>query len=408
MTDKDLTLKELLIPAIDKGMNWLVNSDIYQKDGKETGGLKSKYDPKIKKYETWAGGTTEALCTSGFVEIALLYNQTFKTNKYEKEINQSVEHLKGLWNKKDKIMWAGLNSKSVYPLWAGQSANALYLHSKLYKNNESKDMANQIVEWLMRIQNEDGSIPRDQEWSGKIRKHPVASWNTWLITTFLEAERNGVKNAGKSADKLGNWMITNQNSDGSFYYNYNSWKSAWRNIRDLGNNGYGSIFKSISTKTLWKHPTSQSHSLYSALKLHEKTKDTKYLKSALKVHEWIDNNLSVNHLFFEKYWLKKHSVQEDVYPTAIVILANNYLYQLKKEDKYLNQSIQIAETILKSQFRSDDKNMNGAFPGVPLHPTEGYKTYAWDTIGAIKSMNELYKILIGKNSHDVGVKVEDN
>ena len=139
-------------------------------------------------------------------------------------------------------------------------------------------------------------------------------------------------------------------------------------------------------------------SLSLGVELYEKTKDAKYLDSALKVHDWVSNNLSENHLLFEKYWLKKHSIQEDVYPTAIVILANDYLYQLKKDDKYLNQSIQIADTILKSQFRSDDKNLDGAFPGVPLQPTEGHKAFAWDTIGSIKSLIDLYQMLIIKES----------
>ena len=188
-------------------------------------------------------------------------------------------------------------------------------------------------------------------------------------------------------------MISNQNVDGSFYYNYGSWKAAFRNLRDLGNNGWGSIFRSFRTKTLWKHPTSQAHSLFSALKLYEKTGDSTYLDMAIRVHEWIDQNLSANNLFFEKYWLRRHSIQEDVYPTAILILANTLLHRIENDTRYGNQSIRIAETILNSQFKSDDANLNGAFPGVPLHPTEGHKAYAWDTIGAIKALIGLYKLL---------------
>jgi len=384
--------EEHIKQSIEKGIRWLAESDIYLQEGAEAGGLRSKYDPKTKEYEVWAGGITDALCTSGFIEVAIQYQELFGSNKYDDYINQSAKHLQKLWDEKDGIMWAGLNSNSVYPLWAGQSANALFLHAEKHHDAKSKDTANKVVKWLISIQNADGSIPRDQPWNGKVKKMPVASWNTWLITTFLEAEKHGVPGAYNAAEKLGNWMVNNQNKDGTFYYTYGSLKSIWRNFKDLKCHGYENFFKCIGTKALWKHPTSQTHSLYSALILYERTKDEKYLNCCLKIHEWVIKNMSNNHLLYEVYWMKSHSIQEDVYPTAILAIAERKLYQIKNIDKYLNQSIQITRTMIKTQYTSDDSNYNGAFPGVPLEPREGHKAYTWDSIGVIKSLIDMYKM----------------
>lgn len=386
----DDELRERIVPAIECGMIWLTSSDIYCKNGKETGGLKSKYDPKTKKYEVWAGGTTDALSTAGFIETSLLYGQIFDKNTFDSEIKISIKHLINLWNNDERIMFAGLNSKYVYPLWASQTANALYLNLEINEDANSKEAANRLVNWLISIQNKDGSLPRNQIWDGTIKKSPVSSWNTWAITTFLTAHKHGVPNALNSADKLANWMISNQEKDGSYCYNFGSVNSIWRNIRDVKKNGYMGM---LSSKTLWKHPTSQTHSYFAALKYYQQTKDKKYLDSALKARQWTYDNLSPRKIMYEKYWVKETSIQEDVYPTAILMLGDYELFNETGDKKYLDSSIEIARIFMDCQLFSEDPNLNGSFPGVPLHPIEGHKAYTWDTVGVLKALIELYRIL---------------
>ena len=376
--------------SIKHGMNWLSQSEIRCTSGPERGGFRSKYDPKTKEYEVWMGGITDALSTSGFIETALLHKNYCGGDAYDELIKESLQHLISLWDEDEGVMFAGLNSKTVYPLWLSQAANAFYLHFEVMGEDSSREVANKLAKWLINIQNPDGSIPKNQIWNGRIRKSPVSSWNTWAITTFLKSHEMGVEGSLKAAYKLADWMISIPEEDGSYCYNHGSINSIWRNIRDVKKNGLKGMF---STKTLWKHPTSQSHSYVAALEFYKKSNDKKYLESALRVRRWTYENLSPRKLMYEKYWKKERTVQEDVYPTAVIMMGDHLLYSITGQRQYLESSLEVRNTLLDCQFKSNDKNLSGSFPGVPLHPDEGHKAYTWDTVGALKALIDLHRIL---------------
>ncbi len=381
--------KEKLQQTIQKGLNWLTSSDIYC----DNGGMRSKYDPKTKQYEIWKEGNTDVLCTSGLVEVIINYSEMFNDDQYDDQLLRSVNHLCDLWDDEKGLMWAGQGSKWIYPFWASNAAYVLYDYYEKTKHERSKNIAEKIIDWLISIQNPDGAIPKNQIWSGKIDKKPVTSWNTILIRAFLKADEMGHIGAQEAALRLSEWMLANQLKDGSYYYSFDSINNIYRNIKDRKEHAI-SLTGAMKKHTLWKHPTSQANCLLASLLLYERNNDEKMMRSALQTHKWISHNLSPRNIMYEKYYLNSHSMQEDVYPTALFVNSILILYDITGKEKYLTEAKLIWKDMINVQFDSEDKNLHGSFPGVPLHPTEGGKAYAWDTIGAVYSLMELYKRII--------------
>ena len=72
----------------------------------------------------------------------------------------------------------------------------------------------------------------------------------------------------------------------------------------------------VNNHTLWKHPTSQTSFLLASLLYYQISKNNWVLDSNQMTFKWIIDNLSRNGLLYEEYYLKTHSVQEDVFPSA--------------------------------------------------------------------------------------------
>lgn len=379
--------------SVIRGLNWLLKSPIYLRDSDVKGGLRSKYDLLTNEYEVWKGGETEILSTSGVIQSILFAKKVLDVRNFDKELEMSVNHICSLFDKKRMILRSGYGSDWVYPFWSAQSAYSLYLYAENGGNGKAIDIAKRTVSWLISIQNKDGSIPRAQILRDRISAHPTSSWNSIAIRTFLKSKHCTVKGSLEGAFRLAKWLKEHQLSDGSFYYSYGSYRNTWRNIRDIRKNKLRSIPRVLSKHTLWKHPTSQAVSLYGLLLLHETFNKAWLVPLIEKLYSWIATHLSERNLMYEKYYLRGTSIQEDVYPTAVFLQCNLILYKKKGEEKYLKMAKEIGKSILSTQIQSNDIRTDGAFPGVPLHPTEGNKPYTWDTSQALVGLIELYEVI---------------
>ncbi len=94
-----------------------------------------------------------------------------------------------------------------------------------------------------------------------------------------------------------------------------------------------------------KNTCTNAPAIYSALRLHQLTKDVKYLETAKRLYAWTNAHLQdKDGLYWDNIKLSgKVDTRKFTYNTALMIRANCLFYQLTKEAPYLAEAQRIAE-----------------------------------------------------------------
>lgn len=120
----------------------------------------------------------------------------------------------------------------------------------------------------------------------------------------------------------------------------------------------GGIFWRADEKTS-KNTCSNAPAAVAALYLYDVTKERKYLDDAKRLRDWTTQNLQdKDGLFFDNIQLdKKIGDMKWTYNSALMIRANVGLYEVTKEQRYLDEAIRIADSSEKKWFRESDGAM---------------------------------------------------
>ena len=140
-----------------------------------------------------------------------------------------------------------------YPETTGYIIETFYDYFQLYKNSELKERALRMSDWLLSIQNEDGSIP-----DSYFKKKMVFDTGQVLFGLIRAFEETGHYRFKAAALKAGKWLIDVQSQDGS-----------WRKFT------VGNIPHTYYARVAW-----------SLARLHQIDSDEKYIRSCVKNIEW--------------------------------------------------------------------------------------------------------------------------
>ncbi len=366
-----------------RGLEWLAKSAIRNHDG----GYKSEYNPVRHDYEVWGGGKDCTLNTAGAV-LALLNNSSYRdlavasAEHLVKSINQTQGGLTG-------SISAGVGSKLVFPNY---SAWAVIAICEAYRATHRKDFleaASTLMNWLiLNVQLPDGRVPdaieinpsRFRRFFREIANRSYSTWQAVLVNAFLETRSlsNETENyRDVFVGRLVSWIQASQREDGSVPFQY--WGIMSRLYQVLLRGKFRLIMTGWDPKL---HPTAAVICLQTFLATGEKERGKKLMN-------WLKNKVGAKGLFFQYYWDSQHSQEEDVMPTA-------YFCRLLLESGDLdadNFAIAALKALLRAQITSPDRNADGAFRGVPGHPSLGESAFCWDTEFAVTFLKSVIDLV---------------
>jgi hypothetical protein len=120
----------------------------------------------------------------------------------------------------------------------------------------------------------------------------------------------------------------------------------------------GGLYWQENKKTS-KNTCSNGPGIIVALQLYKATKDRKYLDTALLLYHWVNEKLKTpNGLYYDNMNVTTKGIGKQIYSynTGTMLESNVYLYELTKDEKYLEEAVSIADSSVnyfygKGKFR---------------------------------------------------------
>ncbi len=287
---------------------------------------------------------------------------------------------------------------SSYPETTGYIIPTFLKLSEEFNDKKYLDRAEKAVDFLLRLQLNEGAFP-----GGELKENPTlpSMFNTGqIINGLLEWYKfSKEEKVLDAAIKAGNWMVSIQEVDGSWkkytYFNevvsYSSHSSCW--LADLGNytnnkkflesalKHFEWVLKQQNKETGWFHLSgffSEDHkenkavlhtiayTLWGVLYMAEIFKRTDGIdaveKAALNIADLQEKNKMLPGVLDYK-WNSKSSYS-CITGNAQMALVWLKLYQLKKNKKYLNAAVKAIDSVKKIQdLKSSDTGIRGGIPG---------------------------------------------
>ncbi|MBU0899513.1 hypothetical protein KKB54_01685 [bacterium] len=365
-------------------LSWLANSKIRREDG----GYYSEYDPGKKKFKCWGEGSSCTLSTAGAILAFLGYQ------RYLDQAIISGEHLLSLIIKLSHqhqgLILSGKDSKTSRCYVSSVACLSLMELFALTKEEKYLQASQKIAQALIRnMVKKDGRLRREIIIKPGLHfrfffnlLQPTFLWDLESSLIFKKLHIYTKEQEYLEVyRRIIYWAHQNTNPEATIYFGkinlpFIFYLSTEHTLDENKANLKGWISKF--------HPTALTALLKTYLEANKRAE-------AIKLASWLRDHLGPNGLLFQWYYPDdEHSEEEDVMPTAqfgLILMENEGIFK----EGFSSYLAIIYQGLLTAKIKSEDKNINASYKGLPFHWKRSDQASTWATVYALLFFREYHK-----------------